>query len=80
LNQILYADDTALVADKEIKLQSLATEFGKICERRTFSVNVAKSKLMTVTISENVDNLNITANGVRMEEVQCFQYRSSFYL
>jgi hypothetical protein len=31
LNQILYADDTTLLADKESKLQSLVTEFGKVC-------------------------------------------------
>jgi hypothetical protein len=35
-------------------------------------VNVAKSKVMRVTRSEDADNLNITVNGVRMEEVQCF--------
>jgi hypothetical protein len=30
LNQILYADHTALVADKESKLQILVTEFGNV--------------------------------------------------
>jgi hypothetical protein len=40
-NQILYADDTALLADKESKLQCLVTEFGKLCERRKLSVHVA---------------------------------------
>jgi hypothetical protein len=30
LNQILYADDTALLAYKESKLQSLVTEFGTV--------------------------------------------------
>jgi hypothetical protein len=31
-------------------------------------VNVANSKVMGVTRRENADNLNITVNGVRMEE------------
>jgi hypothetical protein len=31
-------------------------------------VNVANSKVMRVTRRENADNLNITVNGVRMEE------------
>jgi hypothetical protein len=62
------------VTDKESKLQSLATEFGNVCERRKLSVNVAKSTVMRVTRRENADNLNITGNGVRMEEVECFRY------
>ena len=53
---------------------SLVTEFGKVCERRKLSVNVAKSKVMRITRRENADNLNITVNGVRMEEVECFWY------
>jgi hypothetical protein len=41
---------------------------------RKLSMNVAKSKVMRVTRRENADNLNITVNGVRMEEVECFRY------
>jgi hypothetical protein len=63
-------DDTALVADKESKLQSLVTEFGKVCRRRNLSVNVARSKVMRVTRRETADNLNITVNGVTMKEVE----------
>jgi hypothetical protein len=38
------------------------------------SVNVAKSKVTRVTRRENADNLNITVNVVRIEEVECFRY------
>lgn len=38
-------DDTSLVADKEHKLQRVVTEFGRVCERRTLSMNVEKSKV-----------------------------------
>jgi hypothetical protein len=44
-----YAYDTALIADKECKLQKLVSEFGRVCERRKLSVNVAKSKVMMLT-------------------------------
>ena len=44
-NQLLFADDTALVADSEQKLCRLVTEFGKVCEIRKFKVNVGKSKV-----------------------------------
>jgi hypothetical protein len=41
---------------------------------RKFSVSVAKNKAMRGARRENADNLNITVNGVRMEEVECFRY------
>jgi hypothetical protein len=42
--------------------------------RIKLAVNVAKSKVMRVARRENADNRNITVNGVRMEEVECFRY------
>ena len=44
-NQLLFADDIALVADSEDKLRRLS-EFGTLYERRKFTVNVGKSKVM----------------------------------
>jgi hypothetical protein len=55
-------------------LQSIVTEFGKVCDRRKLSVNVAKSKKMRVTRRKNVNNLHITVNRVKMEEAECFKY------
>ena len=46
INQLLFADDTAQVADSEEKLCRLVSEFGKVCERRKLRVNVGKSKVM----------------------------------
>ena len=43
INQLLFADDTALVADSEEKLCRLVSEFGRVCDRRKFRVNVDKS-------------------------------------
>ena len=34
INQLLFADDTALVADSEDKLCRLVSEFGIVCEKR----------------------------------------------
>ena len=33
INQLLFADDTALVADSEEKLCKLVSEFGRLCEK-----------------------------------------------
>ena len=46
INQLLFADDTALMADSEEKLCRLVSEFGRVCERRKLRVNVGKSKVM----------------------------------
>ena len=46
INQLLFADSTALVADSEEKLCRLVNEFGRVCERRELTVNVCKSKVM----------------------------------
>ena len=43
INQLLFADDTAQMADSEEKLCRLVSEFGRVCERRKFRVNVGKS-------------------------------------
>ena len=40
LCQILLADDTALAADSQDKLQELVEEFSRVCERRKLKVNV----------------------------------------
>ena len=34
LNQLLFADDTVVMADSERKLCQSVTEFGRVCERR----------------------------------------------
>ena len=34
INQLLFADDTALVADSEEKMCRLVREFSRVCERR----------------------------------------------
>ena len=47
VNQLLFADDTALVADSEEKLCKLVSEFGRVCDRRKLRVNVGKSKVMS---------------------------------
>ena len=43
INQLLFADDTALVSDSEEKLCRLVSEFGRVCERRKLKVNVGKT-------------------------------------
>ena len=72
ISQLLFADDTALVADSEEKLCRLASEFGRVCERK-LRVNVGKSKVMRYSWYGNGDRMHVILNGVPLEEVDCFK-------
>ena len=76
INQLLFADDTALVADSE-KLCRLVSEFGRVCERRKLRVNVGKSKVMRCSRYGNGDRMHVIPNGEPLEEVCCFKYLGS---
>ena len=77
LNQLLFADDTVVVADSERRLCQLVTEFGRVCERRKLRVNVGKSKVMRCTRNEDGARLNVMLNGEVLEEVDQFKYLGS---
>ena len=77
LNQLLFANDTALVADSEEKLRRLVSEFDSVCERRKLRVNVGKSKVMRCSIYGNGDRMHVILNGQPLEEVDCFKYLGS---
>ena len=74
INQLLFADDTALVADSEEKLCRLVSEFGRVCERKKFRVNVGKSKVMRCSRYGNGDRMHVILNAEPLEEVDCFKY------
>ena len=77
INQLLFADDTALVADSEEKLCRLVSNFGRVCERRTLRVNVGKSKVMRCPRYGNGDRMHVILNGEPLEEVDSFKYLGS---
>ena len=76
-NQLVFADDTAPVADSEDKLCRLVSEFARVCERRNMKVNVGKSKVMKCSRYGNVGRLHVRLNGKPLEEVDCFKYLGS---
>ncbi len=65
LNQLLFADDTALMADSEEKLRQLVEKFGGECSRKKLKVNESKSKVMRCI--RRVDggrmNVRVVLNG-----------------
>ena len=72
INQLLFADDTALVADSEEKLCRLVSEFGRVCKRRKLRVNVGKSKVMRYSGYGNGARMHVIRNSQPLEEVDCF--------
>ena len=74
INQLFFADDTALVADSEEKLCRLVSEFGGISERRKLRVYVGKNKVMSCSRYGNGGPMHVILNGKLLEEVDCFKY------
>ena len=68
INQLLFADDAALVADSEQTWCRLVTEFDKVCERRKL-MNVGTSKVMRCTRYVNGGRMYVRLNGDPLEKV-----------
>ena len=77
INELLFEDDAALVADSEDKLCRLVSEFGRVCERRKLRVDVGKSKVMRCSRYGNGDRMHVILNSEPLEEVDCFKYLGS---
>ena len=71
INQLLFADDTAPVADSNEKLCRLVSKYGRVCERRTLKVNVGNSEVMCSRYGYG-GWMHVILNGEPLEEVDCF--------
>ncbi len=78
LSQLLFADDTALVADSEGRLRQLVEEFGRVCKRRKVKVNGSKSKGMKCMRLGDGRRMNVTLDGEVLEEVELFKCLGSY--
>ncbi len=74
VNQLLFADDTALVAGSEEDLKSLVEEFGRVCARRILRMNVGKNKVMRCAREGGGDTLDMRLDGETLGEVESFKY------
>ena len=63
------------MTDSKKKLCRLVSEFGRVCERRKFRVDVGKSKVMRCCRShENEGQMHVRLNAEPLEGVDCFKY------
>ena len=63
LSQLLFADNTALVAESAVQLQCLESKFGRVCKQRKLRINVNQSKVMCVERNDEPSPLNIMLNS-----------------
>ena len=64
----------SLVGDSEEKLERLVQEFGSVCRRWKLTVNEGKSKVMRIGKNGEENEVNVSLNGRRMEEVETYRY------
>lgn len=69
-----FADDTVLVGDCEKKLQKLVNYYVSVCKKRKLAGKVGESKVMRIENNLDVNEVNISLNGSRMEAVECNIY------
>ena len=77
LNQLLFVDNTVVMAGFERKLCQLVTEFGRVCERRKLRVIVGMSEVMRCTRNEDGTRLKVMLNEEALEEIDHFKYLGS---
>ena len=77
INQLLFVNDTALVADSEEKLYRLVSEIGRVCERIKLRFNVGKSKVMRCSRYGNGGRMQVIWNSEPLDAVDCFKYLRS---
>ena len=63
-----------LVGDSEEKLERLVQEFGSVCRRWKLTVNEGKSKVMRIGKNGEENEVNVSLNGKRMEEIETYRY------
>ena len=73
VNNIRYADDTALIADSESKLQDILDKVKYHSSKGGLDMNVKKTKVMRVSRNNN-QTMAIKVDNTNLEQVQQFKY------
>ena len=76
INNIRYADDTALLASSNDDLQKLVDKVKKESDQQALNMNVSKTKTMVISRDEG-KTAKIKVEGKLLEQVDHFKYRVS---
>ena len=74
VNNLRYADDTALIADDPQNLQEIVNKVKAESSRGGLDMNVKKTKTMVISRHPEDHKLEITVDGVILEMVDIFKY------
>ena len=79
LQDVLYADDLALVAETRRELQHVLEVLDEACTQWGMCISVSKTKTVQVRTGEHqpISEQPITLQGQTLEEVQSFPYLGS---
>lgn len=76
IDNLRFADDTAIMAERAEDLQTLLERVGRECEEVGLSINTQKTKMMVISKNPNINPI-LTLNGNRIEQVQKYKYLGS---
>ena len=71
---ILYADDTVIFADSEIKLQKALDNLESYCTTWKLSINCSKTKILIFCGKKASYDYPFKLNGKNLDHVTCFKY------
>ena len=74
INNLRYADDTALIANDPKKLQDIVNKVKDESSKAGLDMNVKKTKTMVISRHKEENNPVITVDGVPLEMVDIFKY------
>ena len=72
IKQILYADDTVLIAETREHLQYIVSEFERACDSMGLKINAGKSNILTIKKEQVGSCERVRVNGEEMQEVDNF--------
>ena len=74
VNNLRYADDTALIADSERNLQNILNVVAKKSEQMGLMLNVKKTECMVISRNDNTPSCNLDYKGELVKQVNQFIY------
>lgn len=72
INNLLFADDQALIAYEELELQHHLTTLDNECKSNNMKINIRKTE--TMTIGRERQTVNITVDNQITKQVESFKY------
>ena len=77
ISNVRYADDTALVAETGEQLQQMINNINDSCNKYGMSLNAKNTKVMVISKKDTWEQLAITVNNTRLEQVKQYTYLGS---